>query len=99
MTQLNLWNILIIFEVTENLKQLLEEQSWLPVLPAVGVQGEGGHAPHQHVQVVLGGDGRGQVLLGCVQLLNVPGDFLHHGLALPCFILDISDLTEQLDDG
>ena len=82
MTQLNLWNILIIFEVTENLQQLLEEQSCLPVLPAMGVLGEGGHAPHQHVQVVLGGDGRGQVLHGCVQLLSFTMDSLSPALFL-----------------
>lgn len=35
------------------------------------------HPPCQHVQVVKGGDGGGQVTLGMIQLLDIPGDFLH----------------------
>lgn len=35
------------------------------------------HPPCQHVEVVQGGDGGGQVALGMVQLLDIPGDFLH----------------------
>lgn len=35
------------------------------------------HPPCQHVEVVEGGDGGGQVTLGMIQLLDIPGDFLH----------------------
>lgn len=37
------------------------------------------HPPCQHVEVVEGGDGGGQVTLGMIQLFDIPGDFLHLG--------------------
>ena len=49
--------------------------------------------------MVEGGDGAAEVPLGRVQLLDVPRDLLHHLLALLGGILDLPDLTEQLDDG
>jgi hypothetical protein len=41
---------------------------------------------HQHVKVVECGDGGGEVALGRVQLLYVPGDLLHHALALASLV-------------
>jgi hypothetical protein len=35
------------------------------------------------------GDGSGEVPLGCVQLLDVPGDLLHHALTLTSLVLDV----------
>ena len=46
-------------------------------LPVVCELGQGGSSPDQHVEMVQGGDGSGQVPLGCVQLLYVPGDLFH----------------------
>ena len=46
-------------------------------LPVVCKLGQGGSSPDQHVEMVQGGDGSGQVPLGCVQLLYVPGDLFH----------------------
>ena len=42
------------------------------------------------MKVVEGGDGGGEVPLGGVQLLDVPRDLLHHRLALPRLVLDVS---------
>ena len=38
------------------------------------------------MKVVECGDGGGEVALGRVQLLNVPGDLLHHALALTSLV-------------
>ena len=53
------------------------KRSEIKKLPVVGKLGQGGSSPDQHVEVVQGGDGSGQVPLGRVQLLNVPGDLFH----------------------
>ena len=55
-------------------------------------------AADEHVQVVVGGDGAGQVPLRHVQLLDVPRDLLHHLLTLLRPLLDGPDLVEQLPD-
>ena len=89
----DLRDILIILKVVKNFKEPLEEQcsfSILPVgmlfhlyicrskkLPVACKLGQGGSAPDQHVEVVQGGDGSGQVPLGCVQLLYVSCDLFH----------------------
>ena len=43
------------------------------------------------MKVVEGGDGRGEVALGRVELLDVSRYFLDHSLALPGLVLDVSE--------
>ena len=64
-------------------------------LPVVRKLGQSGSSPDQHVQVVQGGDGCGEVPLGRVQLLDVPGDLFHHGFALSRLVLYLAYLTEK----
>ena len=43
------------------------------------------------MKVVEGGDGRGEVALGRVELLDVSRYLLDHSLALPGLVLDVSE--------
>jgi hypothetical protein len=49
------------------------------------------------VKVVECGDGGGEVALGRVQLLNVPGDLLHHALALTSLVFYVP--VDAVTDG
>ena len=106
----DLGNVLIVLEMVEDFEESLEEQCSLPVLPLDQVDhvedvisclpvvrklGQSGSSPDQHVQVVQGGDGCGEVPLGRVQLLDVPGDLFHHGFALSRLVLYLAYLTEK----
>ena len=110
----DLGNVLIVLEMVEDFEESLEEQCSLPVLPLDQVDhvedvisclpvvrklGQSGSSPDQHVQVVQGGDGCGEVPLGRVQLLDVGGDVADHGLRLGGFGLDLLDLDKELNDG
>ena len=106
----DLGDVLIVLEVVEDFEESLEEQCSLPILPLDQVDhfediksclpvvrklGQSGSSPDQHVQVVQGGDGCGEVPLGRVQLLDIPSDLFHHGFALSRLVLYLAYLTEK----